>query len=168
MSDSVQTDDPASGIAGSLPQLTPNSDMEQVSAPRGGKEGDAAVFAQEAKIVAEIKTTAEALDRQALETLQKDLAEAKHGKPEPVIPPDLEDAGVINPTAEAEKVVSEGPSLELPISEKAYNAGLKTKVSGSSKDNEIIGVRSVVALALWVKRVVLLAHKHAKRVIFRK
>ncbi len=151
----------------SLPQITPAKAKEQEPGINAGQ-----TFEDQGKIVAEIKTTSEALDKQALETLQKEVRDIKSSHQEvPEIPPDVEDAGVKNREAEAEKVLESGPTLELPIPEETYRSALKTKVSARSDNSSggwsFVGASSIVALAMWVGRILKMAHKHTMRVIFK-
>ena len=124
--------------------------------------------AEEDKIMAEIHTTAEAYDKQKLGEVEALIKEAKRAQVEPQIPADVEDAGVVHPQTEAEKVVQKGSTLELPVSEEAYNRGLHKKVVGAVVNKVVVGVTSLAALAMWIGRLVKIAHKHAMRVVFKK
>ncbi|MBI3342211.1 hypothetical protein HY024_03755 [Candidatus Curtissbacteria bacterium] len=169
------TADPNSNLANSLPQIGDNLQPVVPTVPHGTKEGEpasteASDFAEEAKLVAQIETTSEEVDKKALEVIEKELAGVKAAHPPPTIPPDLEDAGVKDPAQEAEKVVREGPSIDVPVTEDTYQQGLKTDFKGKwyYQEKEVVGVKSLAALALWVKRLVLRAHTHTMRVIFGK
>jgi len=122
---------------------------------------------EEDKMMAEIKTTAESIDREALDKVREAFSDAKQAQPRPVIPPDVEDAGMVHPETEAEKVVEGGATLVLPIDEKTYEKGLHMKVAGSVADGVVKGVSSLAVLAMWVGRIIKLAHKHTMRVIFK-
>lgn len=172
------TADPNSKQNASLPQIsdkavptadpvTPTSGNAKEWEPRGGEP---ASFAEESKLVAQIESTSEAIDQKALEAVERELSGVKASYPQPTIPPDLEDAGVIDPTQEANKVLEEGPTMDLPLSENKYKEGLKTPAKGKwyYTEREVVGVRSIVAMALWVKRLIGRAHRHAMRVVFRK
>lgn len=169
----AKSDDPR---ASSLPQISDDQSAQAPVAgvPRGGKEiespASADSFAQEGKLVAQIETRAEELDQKALEVVEKELKDVQAGHPQPKIPPDVEDAGVVNPQEEADKVVKEGSTLELPISEDEYKKGSKQSVKGRwySQEKEVVGVNGLIALALLVKRLIEKAHKKAMKVIFRK
>ena len=124
--------------------------------------------AEEDKMMAEIKTTSEAIDKEALEKVQEAIGDVKQAQPKPVIPPDVEDAGVVHPESEAEKVVTEGTTLVLPVDEKTYEKGLHEKVAGAVVDGVVKGVSSLAVLAMWITRIIKLAHKHAMRVVFKK
>lgn len=145
-----------------------------VSNQKGSKEhepvkSEASAAAEEEKLMAEIRTTAESADKQALEALQSSMADIKRGEVEPELPPDVEDAGVVSPTKAAEEVVVKGPTIVLPIDEKEYEQGLKTQVSGKvDEENSVLGVSAVAALAIWVGRLFKLAHKHTMKIIFKK
>ncbi|MBI2327028.1 hypothetical protein HYU92_01810 [Candidatus Curtissbacteria bacterium] len=124
--------------------------------------------AEEDKIMAEIRSTYEARDAEVLKEVQKVVNEAKLSQPRPVIPPDVEDAGVVHPPAEAEKVIEKGTTLELPIDEATYERGLHQKIAGAVINKTVMGVSSLVALAMWITRLIKMAHKHATGVIFRR
>ena len=132
------------------------------------KEQEPIISGEEAKMMAEIKTTSEAIDKEALEKVQEAFGDIKQAQPKPVIPPDVEDAGVVHPESEAEKVVSQGTTLVLPIDEKTYEKGLHMKVAGAVAGGVVKGVSSLAVLAMWVKRIIKLAHKHMMKVIFKK
>lgn len=119
-------------------------------------------------MMAEIKTTSEVIDREMEAKVRESLAEAKRPVPEPELKPDVADAGVIHPQAEAEKVVTEGGTLTLPIDEATYKRGLHMRVAGAVRDKVVVGIGSLAALAMWVARVIKMAHKHTMKVIFRK
>ncbi|HSX18945.1 MAG TPA: hypothetical protein VLE91_02300 [Candidatus Saccharimonadales bacterium] len=124
---------------------------------------------EEEKLMAEIRTTAEAADKQALEAIQESVKEVKRSHFEPELPPDVEDAGVINPQKAAEEVVINGPTIDLPIDEAKYKQGLKVKVSGKVDNKKVVvGPSSLAAFAIWVGRILKLAHKHTMRVVFKK
>lgn len=139
-----------------------------VSGGSPGKESEPGItFEDEAKIVAEIQDRSSALDKEKLDQVRAEIPETKHAFPEPEIPPELEDAGVINPQTEADRVISQGTSLNLPFSEEEYNKGLHVKIAGKIVDKAVVGVSSVVALSMWIGRLVKMAHKHAMKVVFR-
>lgn len=125
------------------------------------------VFGEEGKILAEIKTSAEALDRQALGEIQKSVEEARQARPEPEIPPDVADAGVVSPQQAAEEVVTGGATLELPISEDRYKEGLHRRIAGRVTEKVVYGASSLAALAMWVGRLIKMAHKHTMRIVFK-
>lgn len=151
------------------------TDKQGKSVPQGkaAKEqepvhDELAAKAEEEKLMTEIRTTAEAADKQALEAIQNSLKEAKRSVFEPELPPDVEDAGVVNPTKAAEAVVEKGTTIDLPIDEETYKKGLRAKVRGKSEGKSFVGVASLTALALWIGRLLKLAHKHTMRVVFRR
>jgi hypothetical protein len=123
---------------------------------------------EEEMLMSEIRTTAETADRQALEAIQGSLKEAKRAVFEPELPPDVEDAGVVNPVKKAEEVVSKGSTIELPIDEEEYKDAQKTRVAGKSDNKSIIGVSSIAALAIYIGRLFKMAHKHTMKIVFRK
>jgi len=175
-------------LANSLPQLGDDSAQSAIVSSDdgagqrgsilvypGGKEGEPTVSAEqsyidEGKLVVQIETTSDELDKKALEVVEKELHDVQASQPQPKIPPDLEDAGVVNPQQEADKVIKEGTSLSLPIDETEYKQGLSGKADGRwlGQEKVVIGSNSFVALALWVKRMIGRAHQKAMKVVFRK
>ncbi len=125
--------------------------------------------AEEKKLLDEVAEASEQQDREAERKVQESLGkEARLSQPHPTIPPDVEESGVVSPQNEASKTAASGSTIELPMTEEQYIQGEKAKVSGSVSDKGIIGVSSLAALAMFVGRMIMLAHKHAKQVIFRK
>ncbi len=165
-----------SKLANSLPQLGDDI-TPPISTPiaPGGKEGEPMVSAEqsyidEGKLVAQIETTSEELDKKALEMIEKELKDVQASQPQPKIPPDLEDAGVISPEEEADKVVKNGTTIDLPIDEVEYKKGLSEAAGGKwyNQEKVVVGSRGIVAFALWVKRAIGKAHRKAMKVVFRK
>jgi hypothetical protein len=155
-----------------VPKATSQNDDDQIAAqtPTGvaNKELEPQeARAAEGKLMAEIKSTQDRVDQQALAELQEQV-DAAIAHPEPELPPDLVDTGVIRPEKEAEKVISDGTTLNLPIDEDEYRKGTKTNVSGTVSNKSVIGVSSLVALAMWIGRLIKIAHKKTMRVVFRK
>ena len=156
------------------PKAKKQQDDDQVSIPVSstpvGKEAEPVIssFADEAKIIAEIQDRSNAIDREAIEQVRAEIPETKQAMPEPELPADLQDAGVVNPQTEADKVVSQGATLNLPISDDEYQEGKKIKLEGKTIDKSIVGVSSFIALSMWIGRLIKMAHKHAMRVVFRK
>ena len=126
--------------------------------------------AEEDKLMAEIVSTSEVMRREALDKLEKELPEIK--RQELKLPPDVEDAGVKIPEEDADKVIRDGTTLSLPVSEDAYKRGMHVKVGGKVEgtvgNKIVVGVSGIGALALWIGRLLKMAHKHAMKVIFRK
>lgn len=155
----------------------PTDDTAQVKARVGGvapltKEqepatSEMAAEAEEDKLMTEIRTTAEGADRQALEAIQASIKDAKRAHFEPELPPDVEDAGVVSPTKKAEEVVARGTTIELGTSEQVYKQGLHAKIAGHVANKVVVGVSSLAALAMWIGRLIKVAHKHTMKVIFK-
>jgi hypothetical protein len=164
-----------SKLSRSLPQVGDNQ-FQPVSKPvSAGKEGEPFVSAEqsyidEGKLVAQIETTSEELDKKAIEVVEKELKDVQASQPQPNIPPDLEDAGVINPQQEADKVIKDGTTISLPIDETEYKKGLSESAKGrwDNQTKGVVGVSSLVALAQWVKRIVDKAHQKAMKVVWRR
>lgn len=106
----------------------------------------------------EIKSYAEKLESQMAESIKGSVSEAALSRPEPKLPPDVEDAGVKSPAVEASKVIEKGTTLELPMTEDSYKKGQKVSNPASS----------LLALVTWIGKIIKLAHKHTMKVIFRK
>lgn|SRR3989344_4648440 len=163
-------------LSGSLPQVGDNQPQQPAGKPVStGKEGEPAMSAEqsyidEGKLVAQIETTSEELDKKALEVVEKELKDVQASQPQPNIPPDLEDAGVINPQQEADKVVKDGTTISLPIDEMEYKKGLSQSAKGrfDNQTKGVVGVASLVALAQWVKRIIARAHKKTMNIVFKK
>lgn len=149
---------PSLPATGSGPPAVPRV-KEQEALP-GGKSED--------ELMIEITTRADALDREHEAAVRESLAEARRAVPEPAVPPDVEDAGVVSPQLAAEDVVKGGTTLDLPMSESVYKRGLHQKVAGAVKDKVVVGVSSLAALAMWIGRLIKMAHKHTMRIVFRK
>ena len=95
--------------------------------------------------------------------------EARLSLEEPKIGPDLEDHGVRSPQAQASEVLKGGNVKELPITEEEFGQARKAKlVAHVDEKKDVLGVSSIVALAMWVGRVIKMAHGHALRIVFRK
>ncbi|KKR51089.1 MAG: hypothetical protein UT84_C0003G0084 [Candidatus Curtissbacteria bacterium GW2011_GWA1_40_16] len=125
--------------------------------------------AEEKKLLDEVSEASEQQDREAERKVQESLGkEARLSQPHPTIPQDVEDSGVVSPQKEASKTAAMGSTIELPLTEEEYIQGEKVKVSGSISDKGIIGVSSLAAFVMLIGRMIKLAHKHAKKVIFRK
>src|SRR3989338_6880964 len=68
----------------------------------------------------------------------------------------------------AEEVVKSGTTLDLPISGATYKRGLSAKLTGKVFDKVVVGASSLMVLAIWIGRLIKIAHKHTMRVVFRK
>lgn len=127
-----------------------------------------AAEAEEEKLITEIRTTAETADRQALEALQSSMKDVKRAHFEPELPPDVEDVGVVSPVKKAEEVVEKGTTMELGTTEQTYKMGLHQKIVGHVRNKVVTGVSSLAAMAIWIARLLKMAHKHTMRIVFRK
>lgn len=117
----------------------------------------------------EIPSRTESVDNEAILALRESIKEVELATPDVKLPPDLEDAGVVSPQQAADDVISKGPTLDIALSEEEFKKGEKESVGGKSdKQKVVFGASSLVALAIWVKRAIKLAHKHTMRVVFRK
>lgn len=135
----------------------------------GGKESEKTLtFEEEKKLVTEIQDRSSELDRVELEKIRTHIPEAKQAVPEPELPSEVASSGVVSPQAEADKVISGGATLDLPISEDEYKKGLNSKFSSKVSDQDVIGVSSLIAMIMWVGRLIKMAHKHTMKVVFRR
>lgn len=141
------------------------------SVPAGAKEAESKSDgrAQEAAAIAAIKEVSDSHDQEALRVIRESFPETKLGVERVEIPPDVADAGLSSPEADGEKVLKNGPTINVDITEKESKEGLKMSVEGKT-DNEktVFGTASLAALAIWVKRMIALAHKHTMRIVFRR
>ena len=119
-------------------------------------------------ILSEVIRASEAADEQTEKEVKSAISEARLSRPEPKLPPDVADSGVKAPQLEANKVISQGTTVELPIPEDEYKKGLHQKVVGTVVNKVVIGTSSLFALAVWIGRLIKIAHKHTMRVVFRK
>lgn len=95
--------------------------------------------------------------------------EARLAQGEPEIGPDLDDHGVRSPDKEASKVIKGGGVIELPLTEEELHQAQKAKITARvDEKKDVLGVSSIVALAMWVGRMLKVAHGHALRIVFRK
>lgn len=161
-----QVNQPQSGSA------IQNDDQKKTTAvPVGGPAAAKEIepqFDQEEKLMTEIRAAEAVADKEIAERLKKEFQEIVEAHPRPKLPPDVEDAGVFHPEAEAEKVVQDGTTLELPIDEPSYEKGLHMKVVGVVRSGVVVGVSSLATLAMWARRIIKLAHKHMMKIVFRK
>ena len=123
---------------------------------------------EEEKILSEIVRSSEAVDEQAEQVVRNAINEARLSTPEPKLPPDVADSGVKSANLEAKEVITKGTTINLPIDEVEYKKGLHLKIKTAVVNKVVFGVSSLLALALWVTRVVKLAPKHAMKVVFKK
>ncbi|OGD93613.1 hypothetical protein A2697_04115 [Candidatus Curtissbacteria bacterium RIFCSPHIGHO2_01_FULL_41_44] len=163
---SDQSDDSIKGTVSAADKVSANVPVAPPGAPKAKEQEPKA--SDEDKIMAEIKTTAEALDKELIGKVQESVKEIVQAKPEPEIPPDVEDVGVYGSQAAAEEVVKSGTTLDLPISGATYKRGLSAKLTGKVFDKVVVGASSLMVLAIWIGRLIKIAHKHTMRVVFRK
>ena len=123
---------------------------------------------KEKEILSEIIRSSEAADEQLKAEVQGAIREAKLAMPEPELAPDVADSGVKAPQSQANEVVTQGTTINLPISEKEYKKGLHQKIAGVVVNKVVVGTSCLFALATWVGRLIKIAHKHTIKVIFKK
>lgn len=163
----VQSDN--SSLSGLTKADTSQEDIDLAKGASVNKEQEPNAGARDpGESILEVKSREEASDRQAAEALKGALNEAKRAAPEPELPPDVEDAGVKSPQKEADDVIARGSTLVLGVSEEGYEKGRRTKVRGTVVRGAIVGVSSISALAIWVGRMIRVAHRHTKKIVFRK
>jgi len=123
---------------------------------------------KEEQILSEIIRSTDAADEEAERKIQEEIQEAKLARPEPIIPSDLAESDIKSPQREANEVIVKGTTIELPISEDEYKKGLHQKIVSIVADKVVVGASSILALVIWVGRIIKIAHKHTMKVIFRK
>jgi len=134
---------------------------------RGGKEQDA-IYHEQSALLGEVKEKYREADLEAEKKVQEAIGGEAEKKSETVVPPDLAAHGVKHHEEYARDVLKNGGTLELPMGETAFEQGAHTKISGKRLlSNAIVGVSSLAALAIYVERIMKVAHKHARRLIFR-
>lgn len=134
---------------------------------RGGKEQEA-IYREQSELLGEVKEKYREADLEAEKKVQEAIGSETEKKAENVIPPELAQHGVKHHEEYARDVLKHGGTLELPMTESAMQQGARTKISGKRFLNKsIVGVSSLAALAIYVGRIVKVAHRHARRVIFR-
>ena len=111
-----------------------------------------------------------ALDRDLSEATKSITEHTKlpHEVHQPNLAADVEDAGVFAPQAAADGVISHGQTLNIETDEATYKKGLHTRVVGKVVNRAIVGVSSLAAFALWIGRMIKIAHKKTMKVVFRK
>lgn len=155
--DSVKTDDKSNPVSGTAQ-----------GAASGVKEKEPANV-QDAPIAGIQERGAEA-DEVAEREIKSVLKDARLSAPEPSISEDLKEAGVKSPQREASEVIKSGAGLQIPLTETEFQQAQHAKFSAKvTERKDVIGVSSIIALAMWVGRLIKLAHKHTmKKIVFRK
>ncbi len=112
----------------------------------------------------------EAVDKHAIELVEEDILDAKARDAEPKIPGDVASAGIKSPQVEAEKVLSDGPSIELPITQEEYETGNKEKINVKKDWTTLVywGPKSLIGAVIRAGRLIKIAHTHAMKIVFRK
>src|SRR3990167_4687167 len=148
------------------------SDNGQLAVSSGPvtKEQEPTQSEQSDRVIGKIYETQKEADKQAEKEIQEAIGkEGRLREPEIKIPPDVADAGVVSPETEASETLSGDTTVELPMTEDEFKLGEHAKVDAKvTEKKEVLGVDSLVALALFVGRLIKLAHYHAKRIVFRK
>ncbi len=169
MSVQVNTpNDPAddTSTAGTVP-VDNKKDPEDVSI-RGGKELDLQRV-EEAKLLNQVVVESDRADDEAEQKVQEQIGEARLSKPKIEIPEEVAASGVKSRSKEASEVVVSGGNLVLPISQQDFEKGENVKAYGKTdKDKDVLGVSSITVFAMFIARLIKMAHKHAKKVIFGK
>ncbi len=142
-------------------KMTP---VQPVSKPKEQEpeSADAAL----AEIQEREKEATKVAERELTETIGK---EAKLKEPEPEIPPEVKEVGVKSPEKEASEILKKGATVDLAITEDTYKKGEQAKLDAKvTVKREVLGVASIIALAMYVGRMIKMAHHHAKKVVFKK
>lgn len=166
MSDPVQV---SSGAQGHKPSKVK---FDKIPTP------DAAISkpVKEQEIISTAGPVSEILERDkvAEKKVEKEIKEvageeARLKDEEIEIPPDLAEAGVKSPEKEASELLEKDAAIELPISEKAYQEGQHAKLTSKvTVKREVWGVSGIVAMAIFIGRLIKKAHHHAKSIVFKK
>ena len=159
----VQTSDDTQASSVAVPV-----DDDQISVRGGSKEVDSQRF-EEAKLLREFVKESHDADKEAERQVKDAIGEAKLARPEVKISADIAQHGVKSPEEDAYETLEKGSTITLTATEEAYEKGKGTKVKGkiSSITGNVSGVLSIAALAMYIGRIIKIAHRHARRVIFR-
>ena len=163
---------PDPGNLTSSPAKTNNDKSDTAGASAGGislgvKEKEQTKVQNER--LGEVGERGEEADEVAEKEIKSILEDARLSVPEPKIPQDLKEAGVKSPQVEASEVIRGGTTLEIPLTEDEFRKGEHAKfLAKVTERKDVIGVSSIIAFAMWVGRLVKLAHKHTMKIVFRK
>lgn len=144
------------------------ADDEQLQgSSRVAKESESGGDA-EAKLVKEIVKRSDTIDKEGIREVMDAISQAKEARPEPEIAEDLKAGGVKSPQQEADEIIQKGSSVNLPLSEKEYNLGIHQKIKTAVVNKVVVGASSLFALATRIGRLIKIAHKQFKMVVFKK
>jgi hypothetical protein len=150
-----------------VPAASDKNDSEEISI-RSGKELDLQ-RGEEAKLLNEVIVESDKADDEAESRVKEQIGEARLSRPKIELPEEVIASGVRSRAKEASEVIVSGGNLVLPISEQDFQKGEDAKISGKSdKDKDVRGVLSISVFAMFISRLIKMAHKHARAVIFRK
>lgn len=161
-------------VASVKPKKNGKTDLSAIQTPSATKEHEPTT-GEVKDALSEIVKSSESIDRELEADVQERIKEIKEvgedearlARPEPKIPPDVEDSGVKVVGADAQTIAKGGSSILLPASEMTYNEGLKKSLGGQVSNRVVRGASSLVGLVMEVGRMIKKAHKHAMKVIFR-
>ncbi len=166
ISDDKQTSKTVNAVATPVP--SDDKDIDEQHRTRTGKEQDA-IYREEGQLLNEVKEKYKEADLEAQKVVEQALGSEAKARAEVKIAPDLREAGVASHEENATDVIKKGSDLQIPISEDTFQAGRSVKLGGKRFINRnIVGVSSLAALVIFVGRLVKVAHRHARRIIFRK
>lgn len=136
--------------------------------PAARKEQEPTVAEED--VIKEIQEREKEASLHAEREIRKEIGkEAVLREPEAKVPKEVAEAGVEVPEKEATKVLKKGPTIELPMTEQQYEEAQHTKLSAKvTQKREVYGIKSVIALALYIGRLIKKAHKHTRNAIFKK
>lgn len=137
---------------------------------RAQKEIEPAVPKQE-EVLAQIKEASREADLAAEKELEAALGkEAKLAHPEAKVDEMLKDHEVKSPQEEASAVIEKGTVIKLPLTEGEFSQAEKGKITPKvDRQKNVLGVSSVIALAMWIGRLIKIAHENTlKKVVFKK
>ena len=148
------------------------SDNGQLAVSSGPvtKEQEPTQSEQSDRVIGKIYETQKEADKQAEKEIQEAIGkEGRLKEPEIKIPPDVADAGVVSPDTEASEALLKDTTVDLPLTEDEYKSGEQAKKNEKvTQKKEGLGVASLIALALFVGRMIKLAHHHMKKIRFKK
>ena len=148
----------------------PKANEVSPAAGRPAKEIESAGVDEQLSQIKELSREADVAAEKEVRAAIGEEARLSQGEPE--IGPDLEDHGVRSPDKEASEVLKKGSVIELPLTEEEYRQAQKAKIAARVDDKKnVLGVSSIVALAMWVGRILKKMHGHAMKpvkIIFKK
>ncbi len=159
---------PKTVSAGAAPLSSGGVKGDESIGTRTGKEQDA-IYKEEGQLLDEVKEKYKEADLEAQKQVEQALGNETKVKAEAKISPDVREVGVTSHDEDASDVLKKGGTIKIPVSQDVFEKGQSTRLGGKRLINRnIVGVSSLAALAIFVGRLLKMAHKHVRKVIFRK